>query len=324
MTVNVSGIHHVSAITAQIERNHHFFTQILGLRLVKKTVNQDNTSSYHLFYADAVGTPGTDMTYFDIPGMGRTLPGVSSINSTAFRVTSEEALAYWVKRFDEHNIAHGDITERFGRKVLPFQDFEDARFLLVVDDGKGIPYGTPWTKTDVPEEFALVGLGGVTLTLAKPAATEKVLTQLYGFEKVGTYPSPVAGQPDIVVYSSGEGGPAGEVHIEERHDLPIERHGRGSVHHVAFRVKSVEEYEAMVAQYEELGLHTSGKIDRFYFKAVYYRDPNGILFEVSTDEPGFSSDEPLEHMGEELALPPFLEGHRESIEATLHPLELEE
>ena len=130
MTVNVAGIHHVSAITAQIERNHHFFTQILGLRLVKKTVNQDNTSSYHLFYADAVGTPGTDMTYFDIPGMGRTLPGVSSINSTAFRVTSEEALHYWVKRFDDNNIAHGDITERFGRKVLPFQDFEDARFLL--------------------------------------------------------------------------------------------------------------------------------------------------------------------------------------------------
>ena len=207
---------------------------------------------------------------------------------------------------------------------MPFQDFEDARFLLVVDDGKGIPYGTPWTKTDVPEQFALVGLGGVTLTLANPAATENVLTQLYGFEKVGTYPSPVAGQPDIVVYSSGEGGPAGEVHIEERHDLPIERHGRGSVHHVAFRVKSVEEYEAMVAQYEALGLHTSGKIDRFYFKAVYYRDPNGILFEVSTDEPGFSSDEPVEHMGEELALPPFLEEHRKSIEATLHPLALEE
>ena len=142
-----------------------------------------------------------------------------------------------------------------------------------MDDGTGIPYGTPWTETDVPEQFALVGLGGVTLTLAKPAATENVLTQLYGFKKVGTYPSPVAGQRDIVVYSSGEGGPAGEVHIEERHDLPIERHGRGSVHHVAFRVKSVEEYDAMIAQYEALGLHTSGKIDRFYLKCSRGRPP---------------------------------------------------
>lgn len=323
MTVNVLGIHHVSAITGEIERNHHLFTTILGMRLVKKTVNQDDTSSYHLFYADAVGTPGTDMTFFDIPLAPRALPGVSSINTTAFRVKSEEALNYWQQRFEQFDIVQEPIEERFGRKVLPFKDFEDARYILVVDDGTRIPYGQAWTGSEVPEQYAIVGLGGVTLTVRDAAPTAHVLTNLYGFEKVGSYPSKVEGQPEIVVYSAGLGGPAGEVHVEERHDLPRHREGRGSVHHVAFRVHTMAEYDAIIEQYEQLGLHYSGRIDRFYFKAVYYRDPNGILFEVSTDEPGFASDEPLETMGEKLALPPFLEARREQIEANLKPLHLE-
>ena len=323
MTLSLGGIHHVSSITSHIERNHDFFTRILGMRLVKKTVNQDSNSSYHLFYADAVGAPGTDMTYFDIPIAGRTYEGVSSINNTAFRVKSDEALDFWITRFDELGVEHGEIEERFGRKTLAFRDKDLARFLLVVDDGTGIPYGEPWEVEGIPLQFAIVGLGGVTFTLRKPQATEKILTDVFGFEKIGTYPSLVEGQPDIIVYSTAEGGPAGEVHIETRLDLPVERPGRGSVHHVAFRISTFEEYDQWMEKLDALGFSTSGKVDRYYFRSIYYRDPNGILIELATDKPGFDADEPMEALGAGLALPPFLEDRREEIEAGLHPLSLD-
>ncbi|MBK3494544.1 ring-cleaving dioxygenase [Viridibacillus sp. YIM B01967] len=324
MSLHLAGIHHVSAITANAEKNHHFFTKILGMRLVKKTVNQDNTSSYHLFYADAVGTPGSDMTYFDIPMAGPTSPGVSSISNTSFRIKSEEALQYWIKRFDELEVEHGETLDRFGRQTLTFQDFEGSRLMLVVDDGKGVPYGEAWVGSDVPAEFAIVGLGPVTLTVHKEAPTGTVLTQVLGFEKAGSYSSLVPNMPDITVYTTGEGGPGAEVHIEERSDLPRERPGRGSVHHVAFRVNTYEEYDLWEGKLRELGFQTSGKVDRFYFRSIYFREPNGILYELATDEPGFTSDEPLETLGEELALPPFLEPHREKIETKLRPLTLME
>ena len=318
------GIHHVSAITAKAEVNHDFFTRILGMRLVKKSVNQDNTSSYHLFYADAVGTPGTDMTYFDIPMAGRTHPGVSSISNTAFRIQSEEALQFWKERFEQFNIEHDEIVERFGRKTLTFRDTEGSRLMLVVDDGSGVPFGVPWEKEDIPADFAIVGLGPVTLTVRKAAPTERVLIDILGFRKAGTYPSIVEGAPEITVYETGLGGAGAEVHIEERPDLPIERPGRGSVHHVAFRVKTYEEYDQWEELLRENGFETSGKVDRYYFKSIYFREPNGILYELATDEPGFDTDEPMESLGEKLALPPFLEPKRQQIEESLRPLTLKE
>ncbi|MGO1060444.1 ring-cleaving dioxygenase [Planococcus sp. FY231025] len=318
--MKLEGIHHVSAITANADKNHDFFTRILGMRLVKKSVNQDSTSSYHLFYADAVGTPGTDMTYFDIPMAGRTYAGVSSISNTALRVKSEEALHYWMDRFSEHGVPHGEIAEVFGRSALAFQDFEGSRLMLVVDDGTGIEYGIPWAKAGIPEDFAIVGLGHVRLTVRKNDKTAKVLTEIMGFRQIGSYPPQVPGMKEILVFSTGKGGPAGEVHLEERTDLPVERPGRGSVHHVAFRVKTYEEYSKWNDYLRSNGFMTSGEVDRYYFKAIYFREPNGILFELSTDEPGFATDEPMETLGEKLALPPFLEPKREQIEASLRPL----
>lgn len=320
--MKLEGIHHVSAITANADKNHDFFTRILGMRLVKKSVNQDSTSSYHLFYADAVGTPGTDMTYFDIPMAGRTYPGVSSISNTSLRVKSIEALSYWAQRFDEFGVPHAEISETFGRGTLVFQDFEGSRLMLTVDDGTGIPHGIPWTKAGIPEEFAIVGLGPVTLTVRKSGKTTEVLTEILGFEQIGSYPPKVEGMQDILVFSTGKGGPAGEIHLEERTDLPPERPGRGSVHHVAFRVKTYEDYSKWNAYLLSKGFMTSGEVDRYYFKALYFREPNGILFELSTDEPGFATDEPLETLGEKLALPPFLEPKRAQIEASLRPLEI--
>ena len=320
--MKLEGIHHVSALTANADANHDFFTRILGMRLVKKSVNQDNPSSYHLFYADAVGTPGTDMTYFDIPMAGRTHPGVSSISNTAFRVKSEEALDYWIARFDEFEVPHGKIEQRFNRPTLTFQDFEGSRLMLVVDDGSGIEHGIPWTKADIPDEFAIVGLGHVRLTVRKSNKTAAVLTDIMGFEQIGHYPSTVKGQKDILVFSTGKGGPAGEIHLEERSDLPPERPGRGSVHHVAFRVKTYEDYSKWNEYLRSNGFMTSGEVDRYYFKAIYFREPNGILFELSTDEPGFATDESMDTLGQTLALPPFLEPKRAQIEASLRPLSI--
>jgi len=318
--MELAGIHHVSAITASAEKNFDFFTRILGMRLVKKSVNQDNPSSYHLFYADAEGTPGTDMTYFDIPRAGKTVPGASSISNTAFRVKNEAALSYWKERFTKHHVSFEEVVERFGRKTLYFEDFEGSRLMLVIDDGEGVPYGVPWTKSGVPEEFTIVGLGHVTLTVRQARLTQVVLTEVLGFKKVGSYTSLIADMPEIAVYSTGKGGPASEVHIEERPDLPMERPGRGSVHHVAFRVKTFEDYDKWEELLRSKGFMTSGKVDRYYFKSIYFREPNGILFELATDEPGFSTDESMDALGETLALPPFLESRREQIEASLRPL----
>lgn len=318
--MELAGIHHVSALTANAEKNHDFFTRILGMRLVKKTVNQDSTSSYHLFYADAVGTPGTDMTYFDIPNAGKTYPGVSSISNTAFRVMSDEALEFWKKRFDLFGVQYEAIAERFGRKTLRFLDEEGSRLMLVVDDGSGVPYGIPWEKEDIPKEYTIVGLGPVTLTVRTAESTAKVLVDILNFKEAGSYPSLVDGMPEIRVFSTGEGGPAGEVHVETRTDLPIERPGRGSVHHVAFRVKTMEEYAEWENHLRSHGFTTSGLVDRYYFKSIYFREPNGILYELATDEPGFTSDESLDKLGETLALPPFLEPRRTAIEASLRPI----
>ncbi|KAB7704719.1 ring-cleaving dioxygenase [Bacillus aerolatus] len=318
------GLHHVSLITGKAEKNYQFFTKVLGMRLVKKTVNQDNTQSYHLFYGDAKGSPGTEITFFDIPNAGRTYPGVSSISSTSLRVKSTESLHYWKERFSQHSITHEEIVKRAGRDTLAFQDYEGTRLILVADNGEeGVVPGEPWNQSDIPVEHGIVGLGPVTLTVADAEPTVRVLTELLGFREAGSYPSLAGDFPDIKVFATGEGGAGAEVHIETRPDLPRERPGRGSVHHVAFRVPTIEEYDYWAKRLEESGLPNSGKVERYYFKALYFRELNHILFELSTDEPGFDVDEPIESLGERLALPPFLEPRRNEIEASLRPLELE-
>jgi glyoxalase family protein len=317
------GLHHVSILTGKAERNFQFYTKILGLRLVKKTVNQDNTESYHLFYGDAKGSPGTEITFFDIPGLGTTYPGVSSISSTSLRVNSTDALYYWEKRLTEYGIRHEGIAKRATRDSLAFHDFEGTRLILVADNGeKGVSAGVPWDKTDIPLQYAIVGLGPVTLTVANPDPTEEVLTNVMGFEKVGVYPSLAGDFPDIQVFATGEGGSGAEVHLETRPDLPRERPGRGSVHHVAFRIPNEQEYNQWAQRIAASGLMNSGKVERYYFKALYFREPNHILFELSTDTPGFDVDEPIETLGEKLALPTFLEPRRAEIEAKLRPLEI--
>ncbi|WP_085506383.1 ring-cleaving dioxygenase [Thalassobacillus devorans] len=318
------GIHHVSLLTGKAEENYRFYTKVLGMRLVKKSVNQDDTQSYHLFYGDAKGSPGTEVTFFDIPMLGRTHPGVSSISSTSLRVKDTDALHFWKERLEEKRIKHGGINKRAGRDTLALEDTEGTKIILVADNGEvGAAAGEPWETEEIPAKHAIVGLGPVTLTVAELTPTAEILTSLMGFTHVGSYPSLVSENlPDIEVYATGEGGAGAEVHIETRPELPKERLGRGGVHHVAFRVPNEEEYDAWAERIRQARVPNSGKVDRHYFKALYFREPNGILFELSTDMPGFDVDEPLEALGENLSLPPFLEQEREEIESKLRPLEL--
>ncbi|MCG7409200.1 ring-cleaving dioxygenase [Paenibacillus sp. ACRRX] len=319
--MELKGLHHVSALTANAAANFEFYTQVMGMRLVKKTVNQDDTSVYHLFYGDDQANPGTELTFFEIPNAGRNRDGVDSISGTSLRVASDQALAYWKQRLEQFEVEHEEIKQRFGRATLALRDREGMRLILVSDEkNTGVAGGIPWAGSSIPQEYGIVGLGPVQLTVREPEATAYVLTEIMGFRLKGTYPALVEGQPDTQVYETGEGGTGAEVHIEPRTDLSEERLGRGGVHHVAFRVENEAELRKWVDRIQEMRLPSSGFVDRYYFGALYFREPNGILFELSTDGPGFDVDEDMLHLGEKLALPPFLEEKREQIEAKLKPL----
>ncbi|WP_096435020.1 ring-cleaving dioxygenase [Alteribacter populi] len=321
--MNIKGIHHVSALTANAHENFRFYTEVIGMRLVKKTVNQDDTSVYHLFYGDEKGNPGTELTFFEIPMAAKNHGGVSSISTIGLRVASDEALTYWEKRLDDYGVKRSQIVERAGKKYLDFEDFEGQRLTFVSDEkNSGVSPGRPWNKAPVPQEKGATGLGPVKLTVRKPDSTITVLTEILGFRKTDrSYASSVDDQSDILVYETGEGGNGAEVHIEERSDLPPERMGRGGVHHVAFRVENEEELQQWVQKIQQLQIPNSGFVDRFYFRSLYFREPNGILFELATDGPGFDTDESLDSLGESLALPPFFESKREEIEEKLKPLD---
>jgi len=318
----LKGIHHVSAITASGPDNYKFYTEVLGLRLVKKTVNQDDTSMYHLFYGDETGSPGTELTFFEIPMAGPNREGVSSISAISLRVPSDQSLHYWKERLSSYRAEHDDIVGRAGRHTLAFRDKEGQRFILVSDERNiGVAGGTPWAGSPVPAENAIIGLGPVHLTVANPEPTDLILTSVLGFRRKGRYPAFVEGQTDILVYETGEGGTGAEIHLETRTDLPRERQGSGGVHHVAFRVADEKELREWTEHLNKTRIGNSGFVERFYFQSLYFREPNGILFELATDGPGFATDEEMEHLGESLSLPPFLEPHRERIEAGLKPID---
>ncbi|MCV3735809.1 ring-cleaving dioxygenase [Rhizobium sp. TRM96647] len=316
MTMQLTGIHHLTAITANASENLHFYTQTLGLRLVKKTVNQDDTSAYHLFYADGLASPGTDLTFFDWP-VGRERRGTHSISRTGLRVGSAESLRWWKAWFDELKVKSGEIRDVAGRQTLDFEDQEGQRFRLTVDDS-GAP-SHPWGRSPVPAEHQIKGLGPITISVPDIRNTETVLVQVMNMRQTSTYASP-DGTGDVHVFSMGEGGPAAELHVAVEPDLPAAHQGAGAVHHVAFRVPDIEALHAWTERVRGFRVPSSGEVERYYFRSLYFREPNGVLFELATDGPGFAVDEPLETLGESLSLPPFLEPRREQIEARLKPL----
>lgn len=319
--MQLKGIHHVSSLTANAKQNLDFYTRILGLRLVKKTVNQDNSSYYHLFYGDEKGNPGTELSFFEIPNMARKHPGTNSISGISLRVKTDDALTYWQDRFEEFGVVYVPVTERFGHAVLPFWDSEGHEMTLISDQNdRGVEAGKAWTGSGIPEEYGITGLGPVRLTVRYLEPTIQVLTELMGYRSSGEYR---AGDDDshlVYVFETGEGGNGSELHVEQRKDLPDERQGRGSVHHVAFRVETEDELREWVRHLEADGFKTSGFVDRYYFQSLYVTEPNGILFEIATDGPGFDLDESIDELGGRLSLPTFLEDRRQEIESNLKPL----
>jgi glyoxalase family protein len=311
----LKGIHHVTAITSSAERNYKFFTEVLGMRLVKKTVNQDDIQTYHLFFADDKGSAGTDMTFFDFPGISKGVHGTNEISKTSFRVPSDGALDYWVKRLDRLDVKHSGIVEQFSKKTLSFSDFDDQQYQLISDEkNKGITSGTPWQAGPVPLEHAITGLGPVFVRISNFATLKSVLESALMFKET-------AQEESFHLFEMGQGGNGASVIVEHNTTLPEARQGFGTVHHAAFRVEDKKELEEWIGWLNQLRLPNSGFVDRFFFQSLYARVAPQILFEFATDGPGFMGDEPYESLGEKLSLPPFLEPKRAEIEKSVRAID---
>ena len=314
--MDLTGIHHLTAITAQARENKRFYTETLGMRLVKKTVNQDDTSAYHLFYADGLAQPGTDLTFFDWPAAPERR-GTHSISRTGLRI-GKDSFDFWAGRLGDHGLTVGKIAELDGRTTLDFEDPEGQRFRLTAD-AEGST-GNAWAKSPVASQHQIHGLGPITISVPDLAPTEIVLTHVLNMRKLREYASP-DGQGSVHVFEMGAGGPSAELHVAVQPDLPVARQGAGGVHHVAFRVPDKPAIHEWAKRLNELRIPSSGEVERYYFRSLYFREPGGNLFELASDDPGFAVDEPMETLGETLSLPPFLEGSRARIEAGLKPLD---
>ncbi len=314
--MQLHGIHHLTAVSASIRENLRFYTQTIGMRLVARSVNQDDVTAYHLFYADAIGTPGTDLTFFDwsMPGEKR---GTNSVTRTMMRVSGQSSLEYWKERLEELNVTHSDIVERDGRAVLDLEDPEGQRLALIDDGGKGDP-PKPWDRSPVPAEHQIRGLGPIVMSVPDLRPTDSVLTRVMEMNHARTYEQD---SHTVHVYSMKGEGPHAELHVAVAPGAPRARLGAGGVHHVAFRTPNESEYHAWTERLNSFGIPNSGEIDRYYFRSLYFREPGHVLFEIATDGPGFGVDQDLDKLGEKVILPPFLESHRESIVAGLKPLD---
>lgn len=293
------------------------------MRLVKRSVNQDDVKAYHLFYADAAGSPGTDLTFFDwkMPPERR---GTHAITETSLRVGGQVALQYWKDRFAEMGVVHSDVHVRDGRLTITFVDPEGQR-LALIDDGGVHNESKPYSGSPVPTEHQIHGLGPITMSVPELHNTDIVLTEVMMLRRVREYTraadSVVASAHQVHVYEMGAGGPNAELHVAVQPELKQAGSGAGGVHHVAFRTPNETEYHAWAARLTEMGMPNSGEVDRYWFRSLYFREPNGILFEIATDGPGFGVDESMDTLGETVVLPPFLEGRREQIIAGLVPLD---
>ncbi len=298
--MKLEGIHHVTAITADAPQNVDFYTRVLGLRLVKKTVNQDDPTVYHLFYADEEGDPGSDITFFEYPGLPRGRAGAGMAHTVAWRIASSEALAFWSERL----AAEGVESERDDVQ-LRFADPEGMGLeLRVVESGDDplVAY-----HPEIPAELALQGFDGVRAYAADAEASRGFLEEALAFQPSGVASWDVRGDERGSSYGYDE--------------PPPERglSGAGTVHHVAWS-SSLDEHEDWRERVAQAGARPTPVIDRFYFRSVYFREPSGVLFELATLGPGFTADEPLESLGESLSLPPAFEPLRERLEQVLTPL----
>ncbi|HTE43847.1 MAG TPA: ring-cleaving dioxygenase [Gemmatimonadaceae bacterium] len=317
MTLGLTGIHHVSSLSAQIGRTRVFFTRVLGMRPVITTVNQDDPRMYHLFFGDGAGSPGSDMTVFGLSHSAPERPGNNSISLTTFRVNGEPALEYWAERLTEQGSPRGNIATRDGRLVLDFADPLGTQLSLIDDGGTGDAF--PWNESPVPAEFQIRGLGYTVITVPVLGPTDRFLVEALGLRADHVFIPAGSPRDRVHVYTIGDGGAHAEVHVIVDEDLPRAKYGSGGVHHVALRVPDGQDMAEWHERLDTLGYNNSGIVDRHYFTSLYVREPNHVLFELATDGPGFTIDGPLD--GNRLSLPPLLEPRRAEIEANLEPIE---
>ena len=306
----VNGLHHITAISGPAQENLDFYAGILGMHLVKRSVNQDDPDTYHLFYADAEGSPGSDLTFFPWAHMAPPRIGHGLAVETSLEIPAG-SLEYWSARLEKYGVEIGPIEVRFGDRNLPVVDAHGFRLSLVESATQRARRFTPWEGSSVPPERQIRGLYGARLWEYDATPTSRFLTDALGFERIGS-------EGEWTRY--GFGGAAGHVEIRE---TPNERRGGwgvGTVHHLAWRVDDGAHQLAVRSQVESEGGSATGVIDRFWFKSVYFREPGGVLFEIATDGPGFATDEDPAHLGEALVLPPWLEAQRGHIESVLPPL----
>ena len=310
----IAGHHHISMITKKGQQTDHFYQKVLGLRRVKKTVNQEDTRMYHLFYGDLTGSPGNELSFFEMPMAGKTKRGTDAITRIGLLVPSYDSLLYWKNRFELLGVEHGELTEYAGRDALPFEDGDGLRLILLNNDGADVPDDwQPWEESIVLPEHRILGMGAVEMTVQSLESLANMLTGLFGYELS-------LQQDHTAVYQSVQGQAFGEIVIVEQ-DGPKEKPGKGSVHHVAIRVKDGEELREWSRRIQEFGFQVMKITDRYYFESLYFREENGILFELATDGPGFTVDSTIESLGKDLNLPPFLEDRRTEIEANLEPID---
>ena len=305
--ITANGIHHVTAIAGDAQQNLDFYSGVMGMRLVKRTVNQDDPTTYHLFYADAEGHAGTDLTFFPWSQMAPGRPGTGLTVETALAVPPR-SLEYWTARLDEAGTAAGTREERYGEAALPIRDPHGLPLVLVeTNDEREF---TPWDGSPVPSEFQIRGLHGVRLWERDLDITRSFLEDGMGFTAADS-------QGEWHRFALGDGGSGRWLEVREISDGKRGMWGTGSVHHVAWRVEDGDAQAALRQRVVEAGAHPTEIIDRFWFQSVYFREPGGALFEIATDGPGFTRDEELDSLGESLILPPWLEPRRDTIEAAL-------
>jgi glyoxalase family protein len=306
------GIHHVTAISGPARRNVEFYTKALGMRLVKRTVNFDDPGTYHLYYGDEAGQPGTILTFFPWAHVAPGRLGVGETQETMLRVP-ETAIGFWTHRLVELGVPHEAPARRFGETVLQFKDPDGMRLALI--GVRGIEDTPGWTGDGIDAENAIRGFHGVSLLLDDSGPTGAILTDVLGFAEVDR-------EDPLIRFRAADTPIGGIVDIRAAGGFLPARMGAGSVHHIAFRAENDEAQSKMVERLaDNHRIRTTEQVDRNYFRSVYFREPGGILFEIATDEPGFAIDEPLGELGRSLRLPPALEERRAEIEAVLPKLE---
>jgi glyoxalase family protein len=304
----MTGLHHVTAIASDPQRNLDFYIGLLGLRLVKRTINFDDPGTYHFYFGDAVGTPGTILTFFPWPAARRGSRGAGEVEATAFVIPSK-SVNYWLERLKEYHVAAERLPERFGEEVIRLVDTDGMLLELVAAEGAAEVQ--PWIEGPVPTEHSIRGLHSVSAAVSSHQETATLLTETFGYRLVQE-------KGDRFRFSALGGGGAGKaIDLIRKPEGPPGRLGAGSVHHIAFRVPDDAQQNAWRARIVDLGYDVSPILDRVYFRSIYFREPGGVLFEIATDPPGFTSDESRHDLGTSLRLPPWMEGSRPRIEQIL-------